>query len=111
MNGGNAVTENGITKTFYRNGTLATETEIDEKGEAHGTSKVFLKNGQMKAIGKMVHGKMDGEWKWWRESGEFWQEGHFINGSREGTWTRYARDGKVEKIKNFKYDKEVKKKK
>ncbi|MEO6728851.1 MAG: hypothetical protein ABIM99_02920 [Candidatus Dojkabacteria bacterium] len=108
MNGGNAVTENGVKKTFYKNGTLATEVEVNKDGVAHGISKVSLKNGQLKAIGKMVDGKMDGKWEWWRESGEFWQEGHFKNGSREGTWTRYGRDGNVEKIKKFKDNVEIK---
>lgn len=107
MNGSNAVTENGVTKTFFKNGVVATETEVDENGVSHGLSKVFLKDGSQRAEGHNVHGKMDGEWKWWRPDGKIWQVGNFKLGSREGTWLRYKKDGNLEVTKVFKDDKEI----
>jgi antitoxin component YwqK of YwqJK toxin-antitoxin module len=38
--------------------------------------EVLLRNGLLKAIGS-YHGKMTGEWKWYRENGELMQTGSF----------------------------------
>lgn len=107
MNGGAPIIENGISRTYYKNGTLATETEVDKNGVSHGLSKVFLKDGSKRAEGHNVHGKMDGKWTWWRPDGTIWSVGNFVLNSREGEWLRYKKDGTLEVTKIFKDDKEI----
>ena len=38
-----------------------------------GESKYYLRNGQLRAVGEFVSGKMSGEWKWYRENGKLTQ--------------------------------------
>ena len=104
------ITENGKTTEFYEGGSIASVAEVDENGVAHGVCKVYYKNGAQWAVGKNVHGKMDGEWKWWKDDGTIWQTGNFKDSVKHGSWIRY-KDGKIEKEMMFSEGKEVKKKK
>lgn len=69
----------------------------------------FLENGKVKARGKMIEGKMEGEWIFNRASGELWQVGHFKNNQKQGNWVRYDRSGQKEYEAEFEADKLVKK--
>ena len=42
-----------------------------------------MRNGQLKATGKYVAGKLDGHWEWRRENGQRLQAGVFNNGVKK----------------------------
>ena len=68
----------------------------------------YYKNGKLKADGKYINGKMEGEWIFYRETGQLWEIGNFLDGMKHGSWTRYGRDDKVEKVQIFGKGKEIK---
>ena len=68
----------------------------------------FFKNGKVKAEGPLINGKMEGEWKFYRETGQLWQIGNFKNDMKNGTWLRYDKDNKLEYQEIFKDNKIVK---
>ena len=68
----------------------------------------YFKNGTVKAFGKYEDERMEGEWKFFRETGELWQVGSFENGKKNGTWLRYDRGQNLEYKANFIDDKEQK---
>lgn len=61
----------------------------------------YFKTGIIKARGLFIKEKMEGEWKFYRESGQLWQIGHFKNGVKNGSWLRYDKLGEVEYDKEF----------
>jgi len=69
----------------------------------------FLKNGKIKAKGKMISGRMEGEWIFNRLSGQLWQVGNFKHGQKHGNWLRYDKAGNLEYETEFDGGKLVKK--
>src|SRR6266542_852127 len=45
--------------------------------------------------GKYYNGKMDGEWKWYRENGKLMQIGEFEDEKKTGLWKRYHPNGEL----------------
>ncbi len=93
------------------------KTMLDKKDYANGQKihelsgnklTYFFKNGRVKAEGLFQNDKMEGQWKFYRETGQLWQIGVFKNGKKNGSWVRYDRDGKLEYQENFMEDKIVK---
>jgi len=67
---------------------------LDKKYCANGTPvynltgdrlTYYYKNGKLKAEGKYIKDKMEGEWLFYRETGQLWQVGNFKNGKKEGS--------------------------
>jgi len=48
--------------------------------------------------GKIVKGKPDGYWEWYRVDGTLKRSGTFKNGERVGEWTTYDQRGKKYKV-------------
>ena len=55
---------------------------------------VYHKDGTIWAKGKMVQGKCDGYWEWFRKDGSKMRSGHFERGKQVGEWTTYDKKGK-----------------
>ena len=70
----------------------------------------FFKNGKVKAEGPFINGKMEGEWKFYREKGQLWQVGNFKNDMKNGTWLRYDKNNELEYQQFFRDNKIVKNK-
>jgi antitoxin component YwqK of YwqJK toxin-antitoxin module len=68
----------------------------------------FFKNGKVKADGRLINDKMEGEWKFYRETGQLWQIGNFKNDMKNGAWLRYDKDNKLEYQEIFRDNKIVK---
>jgi antitoxin component YwqK of YwqJK toxin-antitoxin module len=64
----------------------------------------------MKATGLFVDNKMEGEWKFYRETGQLWQIGNFKDGKKNGPWVRYDKNDQLEYQETFENDKFIKKK-
>jgi len=48
--------------------------------------------------GKIVDGKSEGYWEWYRLDGTLKRSGTFLNGEPIGKWTTYDAAGKVYKV-------------
>lgn len=48
--------------------------------------------------GKIINGKTDGCWEWYRPDGTLKRSGHFKDGEQTGEWITYDENGKVYKI-------------
>jgi antitoxin component YwqK of YwqJK toxin-antitoxin module len=48
--------------------------------------------------GKIVDGKADGYWEWYRLDGTIKRSGNFEKGEPVGEWTTYDQEGKVYKV-------------
>ena len=59
------------------------------------------KDGSIWAKGKLLGGKMDGYWKWFRKDGTKMRTGYFKAGKQTGKWTTYDKSGRIVKITNF----------
>ncbi|HVN26253.1 MAG TPA: hypothetical protein VMT99_01185 [Candidatus Paceibacterota bacterium] len=51
--------------------------------------------------GRMIQGKPDGFFKWFRKDGSLMRSGHFKKGKQVGAWTTYDKKGKVVKVTHF----------
>lgn len=50
--------------------------------------------------GKIIEGKTEGYWEWYRPDGTLKRSGHFKVGEPIGEWITYDSDGKVYKVTN-----------
>ena len=48
--------------------------------------------------GKIVDGKADGYWEWYRLDGTLKRSGYFDQGEPVGEWTTYDKEGNVYKV-------------
>lgn len=60
------------------------------------TLTYFFENGEVKATGDYIEGKMDGRWLFYKKDGYLWQEGNFKMNVKHGHWIRYKADGSIE---------------
>ena len=58
--------------------------------------------------GKMVNGKMEGDWVGYYPSGQLWWKGFYKNGKEEGYHIAYFEDGKINKKHTGKYQEGIK---
>lgn len=76
-------------KTHYTNGQIVRTLEGDRL-------TYFYKSGKIKAQGRFVNDKMQGEWRFYAEDGRLMQIGHLKDDIKEGAWTRFNEQGEVE---------------
>lgn len=58
-------------------------------------------NGKTKwSKGKIIDGKPEGYWEWYRADGTIKRSGHFNKGEAVGEWITYNKDGKSHKVTN-----------
>lgn len=87
---------------LYNNGQKVSEQNDD-------VLTYYFENGEIKAQGKYVDGKMQGKWVFNKKEGYLWQVGHFNESSvQHGQWVRYNPDGSVQQEKYFENGKLVK---
>ncbi|MDX2775795.1 hypothetical protein PV379_00290 [Streptomyces caniscabiei] len=85
----------------YRNGQKVSEQSGD-------ILTYYFENGEIKAQGKFIDGKMQGEWMFYKKEGYLWQIGHFNEvGEQHGQWIRYNSDGSVQQDKYFVHGKVI----
>lgn len=56
----------------------------------------FFENGEVKARGEYIDGKMEGRWLFYKKDGYLWQEGIFKTSEKHGPWVRYMPDGSIQ---------------
>jgi hypothetical protein len=62
----------------------------------------YHKDGSIWAKGRMLNGKLDGYWEWFRKDGTRMRSGYFVAGKQAGEWTTYDKSGDVYKVTVFK---------
>lgn len=62
---------------------------------------VYHKDGSVWAKGKLVKGKPDGYWEWFRKGGTKMRSGYFKNGKQTGKWTTNDSKNRVVKVTNM----------
>ena len=105
-------------KTYHENGSIHVESELNEKGERHGITKIFHENGQLQVevywtngiqddgtiisyhdngikARKVIHlnGKFNGEFSEWHENGQLKRKSFYEDGLITGvykTWDNYG---------------------
>ena len=66
-----------LDKKYYANGTPVYDLTGDRL-------TYYYKNGKLKAEGKYINDKMEGEWLFYRETNQLWQVGKFKDGMKGG---------------------------
>ena len=61
----------------------------------------YHKDGSIWAKGKMVSGKCEGDWEWFRKDGTKMRSGSFKKGKQVGEWITYNKKGAVHKVTQF----------
>ncbi|HZZ98791.1 MAG TPA: hypothetical protein VFG51_02555 [Candidatus Saccharimonadia bacterium] len=61
----------------------------------------YHKDGSVWAKGKMVDGKCEGYWEWFRKDGTRMRSGHFQKGKQVGEWITYDKKGKKFKVTSY----------
>lgn len=85
---------NGLTTTFYEDGTLQTEANFKD-GVINGFFKTYYANGQLETISTMKEGEKTGQFKNYDREGHLLLEGYFTNGRLTGENLAYFTDGTV----------------
>ena len=82
-----------------------TKKTIPQKKEEviDGFTIKYHANGQTRwSKGKIVDGKAQGYWEWYRLDGTLKRSGHFEFGEPVGEWTTYDKGGNVYKVETKK---------
>lgn len=58
-------------------------------------------DGSIWAKGKMLGGKCEGYWEWYRKDGVIMRSGHFEKGKQIGEWITHDKHGKIYKVTNL----------
>ncbi len=89
-------TENGCDVVMHLNGVKEKKIEIID-----GYTIKYHANGVTRwSKGKIVGGKTDGYWEWYRPDGTLKRSGHFNMGEAVGEWITYDSNGKPYKVTN-----------
>lgn len=67
----------------------------------NGRRREYYPDGQLKAVGPMKDGQLNGKWKWFRRDGTLMRTGQFSHGDQVGTWTTWDGDGNAIKTTRF----------
>lgn len=71
------------------------------QGIVGGVTIKYHANGKtIWSKGKIIDGKPEGYWEWFRPDGTIKRSGHFANGESVGEWITYDQKGNVYKVTN-----------
>ena len=79
---------------------MSPETTPEKKTEIiDGFTIKYHANGKTRwSKGKIIDGKPEGYWEWYRVDGTIKRSGYFDKGEPVGEWTTYDLEGKVYKV-------------
>jgi antitoxin component YwqK of YwqJK toxin-antitoxin module len=86
--------KHGISRHFYRDGTLANEDEY-HNGDQHGYSRYWYENGQMSSETWYVFDRAEGVLKEWYENGQLSMEITYVDGRIDGMVMEWYRNGQM----------------
>lgn len=97
---------NGVRKVFYKDGTLAEETNYIF-GIKEGTSKTFSEKGQLIDAHIYKNGQYDGVASYYDGLGNKIYEGNYVNGKRVGVWKFFEKNKVIKQVKAAKFSQEL----
>ena len=86
---------------FYDNGNIKLKIELDENRVRHGKFAEYYPDGNIKAIGKYINGKVEDSTFLYYENGKLREKGFWQNGYRQGWFITYREDGRILKKEEF----------
>ncbi|WP_436516212.1 toxin-antitoxin system YwqK family antitoxin [Ekhidna sp. To15] len=92
-----------LIKTYYDNGTLKSEIQVDTTNNRHGLSKNYYPDGTLKTEIAYNHGTKEKAIQYY-ENGNKYLEFNYKNGRKEGKRTKYWENGKVQSYLEYKKD-------
>jgi antitoxin component YwqK of YwqJK toxin-antitoxin module len=96
----------GVRKVYYKNGTLAEETNYIS-GIKEGVSKTYSEKGQLLDTHIYKNGQYDGVASYYDGMGNKMYEGSYVNGKRVGTWKFYEKNKVIKEVKAAKFSQEL----
>jgi antitoxin component YwqK of YwqJK toxin-antitoxin module len=96
----------GVRKVYYKNGTLAEETNYIS-GIKEGVSKTYSEKGQLLDSHIYKKGQYDGVASYYDGMGNKMYEGSYVNGKRVGTWKFYEKNKVIKEVKAAKFSQEL----
>jgi antitoxin component YwqK of YwqJK toxin-antitoxin module len=96
----------GVRKVFYKDGTLAEETNY-VNGIKEGNSKTYSEKGQLIDAHIYKNGQYDGIASYYDGLGNKMYEGSFVNGKRVGTWKFFEKNKVIKQVKASKFSQEL----
>ena len=96
----------GVRKVFYKDGTLAEETNY-VNGIKHGNSKTYSEKGQLIDAHVYKNGQYDGVASYYDGLGNKMYEGSYVNGKRVGTWKFFEKNKVIKQVKASKFSQEL----
>jgi hypothetical protein len=81
-----------------RDGRTRRSEDHAETGATYGLHIERHRDGSVRGRGRLVDGRPDGYWEWFRLDGTKMRSGHFDRGREVGEWTAYDRTGAVYKV-------------
>lgn len=97
---------NGFRKVFYREGTLAEETNYI-LGIKEGNSKTYSEKGKLIDSHNYKNGEFDGIASYYDGLGNKMYEGSYVNGKRVGTWKFFEKNKVIKEVKAAKFTQEL----
>lgn len=88
-------TFDGAYEKYHENGQLMTRNTY-QMGEAIGSLEEFHPDGSVRATGKRINGKREGEWRWWFANGKPETLETYKNGLLHGPWAMYYVNGNIQ---------------
>lgn len=96
----------GARKVFYKDGTLAEETNYIQ-GVKEGISKTYSEKGELIDAHIYKKGQFDGVATYYDGLGNKMYEGNYANGKRVGTWKFFEKNKVVKQVKAEKFSQEL----
>ena len=96
----------GVRKVYYKNGTLAEETNYIS-GIKEGISKTYSEKGQLLDSHIYKKGQYDGVASYYDGMGNKMYEGSYVNGKRVGTWKFFEKNKVIKEVKASKFSQEL----
>lgn len=82
-------------KTFYADGKIKEQFQVDAKGLKHGPYTHFYPNGNKQFLIEYKNGIKDGKFTSWHANGKIKEESNFTDNKRTGKYTAYDELGNV----------------
>ncbi len=86
---------------YHPNGNLNSAEFIDKNGKHQGVFKIYHDNGQLRQLGQMVDGHLDGEIKMFYQSGKLKEVNYYRQRQKTGKWIWLSENGDTTKIESY----------
>jgi len=83
------------TETFYADGKVKEQYQVDAKGQKQGSYTLFHPNGNKQLLIEFKNGLKNGKFTYWHSNGKIKEESNYTDNKRTGKYTAYDELGNV----------------